>query len=99
MITVQQVMLAMEESVLDCFTEVYLFGSALDTGSPNDIDIVLVYPEGKEIWQVQDERANLIEMLSQVFEGIGIDCTTLSKAELEATRFLERITYETIKGC
>lgn len=76
--------------VFDGFMEVYLFGSALSSESPNDIDLVLVY-RIKDEESATGRKAELTERLGQVFPDLPIDLTILSEEELAGTRFLDAV--------
>ena len=89
--------LSIDSGVFGFFSPVYLFGSALWSDSPNDIDILLVYiavtPD-----EVNTERARVAQALASELPSYIIDLTTLSTSELQQTDFLSRVSHRLIKG-
>ena len=79
------------------FEQVFLFGSSLWSDSPNDIDILLVYPKDLS-GEVTTAKAWVVRMLQDTFPGFLIDVTTLSEHELETTQFLRRVANRCIRG-
>lgn len=79
------------------FDAIYLFGSSLYSTQPNDIDILLIYEDGKRVEDVCSARIKLIDTLSAAFCGMDVHCVTLSEAELKKTRFLDKVKSEKIK--
>ena len=79
------------------FDEVYLFGSSLNTDFPGDIDILLIYSNGKELTEIIEQKQDIADALSVEFEGMIVDCTTLSNSELDETKILNRIVSKRIK--
>ena len=82
-------------NLFDCFNHVYLFGSAIKSNSPNDIDLLLVYNELSDvIISSMHSIRNTIEEKYSLFP----DLTVLSYKELSSTIFLNKIsTYIKIK--
>ena len=78
------------------FEQVYLFGSSLQTDSPNDIDILLIYDEDKSA-SVKFEKAKVAKLLENKLGDRSIDFTTLNKSELKQTKFLSKVQYKKIK--
>lgn len=80
--------------IFDSFSEVYIFGSVLLTNTPNDVDILLVYE--REINRIGLEKGKISDFFAFT---IGIDghLVTLSKNEMEQTKFLDYVAYERIK--
>ena len=66
----------------------YLFGSAIWSNSPHDLDIVILY-NCCERWTVREIRNSTIERIHSLFKG-RIDCILLSFSEEEQARFLEK---------
>ena len=87
------------DSIFRFFDEVYLFGSSLKTETPGDIDILLVYREDQDLWDVTGEMRHVVNTLGSKFAGATIDLTTLSKSELKDSGFLDKIPHKRIKGC
>ena len=82
--------------VFNDFSQVYLFGSALISCQPGDIDILLVHP-GSSLERIAEHHDEIDAQLSPSFQGVPIHFTTLSESELTETAFLRRITYFRIK--
>ena len=78
------------------FDEIYVFGSALWSQSPNDIDILLVYDDAK-FCEVEAERAQLEAELRDKIGDIDFHFTTLSRTELQYTDFLSLVRYKKLK--
>lgn len=75
--------------------EIYLFGSAVYSRTPNDIDILLVYDK-QSLRSVLAGKKKIKELLSPKFDGLPIHFTTLSRKELKQTRFLNKIFYKKV---
>lgn len=80
----------------DFFDEVYLFGSILCSDIPNDVDVLLVYEDWK-LPQIHREKKEVAKVLSNLFDDLPLDFTTLSYSELEETNFLEKVMYRRLK--
>ena len=78
------------------FDEVYVFGSAVSSDTPRDLDILLVYPDGQLPAVPNAERQILVELTGD-FPGLPIHLITMSQSELASTKFLELIRYFRIK--
>ena len=79
------------------FKQAFLFGSALHAEVPNDLDILLVYEDGKvELAICEGKRIS--EKIGVILPMIRVDLTIMSEAELLQTEFLWGINYVTIKG-
>ena len=78
------------------FEEIYVFGSALWSDSPNDIDILLVY-DGTRLQEVETERSRLEAEMRSVIGDVDFHFTTLSRTEMQQTGFLELVRYEKLK--
>ena len=78
------------------FNPVFLFGSALWSDSPGDIDILLVY-RGITPGEVNVERERVAEALAIRLPHYIVDLTTLSTTELRQTGFLSRVPHQLIK--
>lgn len=77
------------------FYEVYLFGSALNSGSPTDVDLLLVY-EGEATLRISEAKAKLNDGLESRI-GLTGHFVTLSRNEMAQTRFLCYVDYVRIK--
>lgn len=84
-------------SCFDLFSGVYMFGSALWSDTPGDLDILLIY-EPAVLSLIQSAEAVVIDKLSNELGGLPIHLTTLSESELISTDFLSKIAYVKIKG-
>ncbi len=83
----------------DCFgffDQVFLFGSALYTDTPDDIDILLVYTT-MNLGQVNIEKARVARALACKFPDYAMDFTTLSKSELQESNFLMKVRHRKIR--
>lgn len=72
-------------------TEVWLFGSACDSDTPRDIDILIVYDT--DVLSVSEAiafRARLADQMAAV-AGIPAHIVMLNRNELDQTRFLKFI--------
>ena len=78
------------------FDAVYVFGSALSSQSPNDIDILLVYDE-KRLCEVEASRTRLEIELRDRFGDTEFHFTTLNRNEMQQTGFLELVRHEKLK--
>ena len=79
------------------FEQVYLFGSALKSNTPHDIDILLVYRK-EDATKVDEAKARISDSLASEFHDLSLDFTTLNKKELEDTRFLQVVEHRMIKN-
>ena len=75
-------------NIFDFFTKVYIFGSSINNKHPNDIDLLLIYKDYKDILQ---NKKNHISLFLEKLLKLPIDITMLSEKELEETRFLEKL--------
>ena len=78
------------------FDEVYVFGSALWSDSPDDIDILLVYDDTR-IQEVETERSRLEAEMRRISGDVDFHFTTLNRAEMQHTNFLDLVRYERLK--
>lgn len=78
------------------FDAVYVFGSALSSPSPNDIDILLVYDD-ERLCEVEAARTRLEMELRDKFGNAEIHFTTLNHNEIQYTGFLELVRHEKLK--
>lgn len=85
-----------ENSILNFWEEVYIFGSILTSIQPNDIDILLVY-KSENLPQTAIEIEKLRNILSDKLGILDLDFLVLSDLELEQTQFLNKVHYEKIK--
>ena len=93
---VSQFLLTDTRGCFDVFDGVYLFGSALWSPEPGDLDILLVY-EASKLPLVADAEHYIIDRVSERFPTLPVHLTTLSEAELVSTAFLSRIVSVKIK--
>ena len=75
-------------NIFNFFTKVYIFGSSINNKNPNDIDLLLIYKDYKDI--LQNEKNNISIFLGTLLK-LPIDITMLSEREFEETRFLEKL--------
>jgi len=75
-------------NIFNIFTKVYIFGSSINNQNPNDIDLLLIYKDYKDI--LQNEKNNISIFLGILLK-LPIDITMLSEREFEETRFLEKL--------
>lgn len=75
-------------NIFNIFTKVYIFGSSINNKNPNDIDLLLIYKDYKDI--LQNEKNNISIFLGILLK-LPIDITMLSEREFEETRFLEKL--------
>ena len=72
------------------FEEIYVFGSALWSDRPNDIDILLVYDQSR-LPEVVTAKTHLEPELGDEAKERVWHFTLLSRTELEETRFLSLV--------
>lgn len=71
-------------------SEVFIFGSALHSSTPKDIDILIIYaPEICPPIQAYDLHSEFLDTLSNHFNN-AIHATLLTKSEEIGTSFIER---------
>lgn len=81
--------------IFEDFVEVHLFGSAVFSDQPGDVDLLLVYGLGTD--ERLGGRAKAIaERLDTLLPGLPVDLTILSERELERTRFLDAVSSHRI---
>lgn len=88
----------LRDDVPACFSGVFLFGSSLTNDLPEDIDILLVYDEGKDIYEIAEKKLEALRLFQAHFYGFLVHLTTLSEAELYASRLASKVHFETIRG-
>ena len=93
---VWQFLLTDARGCFDAFDVVYVFGSALWSPKPGDLDILLVY-EASNLSLVADAEHRIIARMSERFPALPVHLTTLNEAELISTAFLSRIVSARIK--
>ena len=81
----------MDEVVLD-YSRIYMFGSALTSNRPGDVDLLFVYDCGK-LPIVLPSYKRFSDHLSSIFPDLSLDITILSEAECAELRFLEQVCY------
>ena len=92
-----EILLNTHEDIFAIFDQVAVFGSALRSDAPNDIDILLVYDNATPE-QVNCAKNGLEEILAYEFPDYVLDFTTLSRSELQQTDFLAKVPHQKIKG-
>ena len=98
MTSTEQVLVEKKDTIFRIFDEVYLFGSSLRTESPVDIDLLLVYGEGRDLRDVKRDMQLSLGALCSTFEGTMFDLTVMSTSEVQETAILEQIQWKQIKG-
>ena len=83
--------------LLEPFVQVHLFGSALISDTPTDVDILLVYRRA-DMPRVRAASAEFRNTLSRALPGLDVHFTTLSESETTQTKFLDKVAYQQIKG-
>lgn len=86
--------LSMVEVPSEFFEASYLFGSCLETGTPGDVDILLVYKDQRELSDITREAQSILDELCLTFEGQIVDLTVLSESELTSSGFLDKVLYQ-----
>ena len=94
--SIHRLLLDNRDAVFGFFDEVYLFGSALETEAPGDIDLLLIYHDGQDLQIIAAEMQTVLNTLYSSCAGSMIDLTTLSKSELKQTKFFEQVAHEQI---
>ena len=79
------------------FKQAFLFGSALYCDTPNDLDILVIYKDGKVKAAIK-EGERVKEQIGVFLPMINVDLTIMSESELLQTEFLSSINYITLKG-
>ena len=69
----------------------YVFGSALESKDPEDVDILLVYRDDADRRSISTQVRCVENEFCKRFSGMKLDVVVLSVRELAETRFLERI--------
>ena len=90
---IERAMFTMGESLLDVFDEVYLFGSSLRSGTPSDIDVIVVYGDQMEVSAVNSGRRRVRRILESKFDGVDVHLTAFGESEFEQTRIAARVSY------
>ena len=75
--------------ILACDIQLYLFGSARFNNTPNDIDILLVYPDDRRITEVLEVKKLLISFLQELNE-VEIHMVLLTVRENEEINFIKK---------
>ena len=89
-------LLSSVEVASEIFEASYLFGSCLETGTPGDIDILLVYKDQRELSDIAKEAQSILDELCLTFGGQMVDLTVLSESELAGSGFLDRVIHQRI---
>lgn len=69
--------------------QLFLFGSARDKKTPNDIDILLIYPDNKRVTQAI-ELKKMLKSYLQDLNGIEIHMVLLTVRENEDINFIKK---------
>ena len=77
--------------IFNLFIKVYIFGSSINNKHPNDIDLLLIYQDYKDV--LQNEKNDISKFLEKLLK-LPIDITMLSERELKDTEFLEKLTFK-----
>ena len=77
------------EYMTECSIQLYLFGSARISKTPNDLDILLIYPDNSRITKVLELKKVLVSYL-QKLNGIEIHMVLMTVQENEEIDFLKK---------
>ena len=77
------------EYMTECSIQLYLFGSARISKTPNDLDILLIYPDNSRITKVLELKKELVSYLKKL-NGIEIHMVLMSIQENEEINFLKK---------
>ena len=87
--TLKEFMKAINYNISEYDIQLYLFGSARVNKTPNDIDILLIYPDNKRVTQAIELKKMLASYL-QDLNGIEIHMVLLTVRENEDINFLKK---------
>ncbi len=77
------------EHMTECSIQLYLFGSARFSKTPNDLDILLIYSDNSRITKVLELKKVLVSYL-QKLNGIEIHMVLMTVQENEEIDFLKK---------
>ncbi len=77
------------EYMAKCSIQLYLFGSARISKTPNDLDILLIYPDNSRITKALELKKVLVSYL-QKLNGIEIHMVLMTVQENEEIDFLKK---------
>lgn len=77
------------EYMTECSIQLYLFGSARISKTPNDLDILLIYPDNSRITKAIELKKVLVSYL-QKLNGIEIHMVLMTVQENEEINFLKK---------
>lgn len=73
----------------ECSIQLYLFGSARISKTPNDLDILLIYPDNSRVAKALELKKVLVSYL-QGLNGIKIHMVLMTVQENEEIHFREK---------
>lgn len=77
------------EYMTECSIQFYLFGSARISKTPNDLDILLIYPDNSRITKALELKKALVSYL-QKLNGIEIHMVLMTVQENEEINFIKK---------
>ncbi|MGN0245865.1 MAG: nucleotidyltransferase domain-containing protein [Lachnospiraceae bacterium] len=77
------------EYMTECSIQLYLFGSARISKTPNDLDILLIYPDNSRITKALELKKVLVSYL-QKLNGIEIHMVLMTVQENEEINFIKK---------
>lgn len=77
------------EYMTECSIQLYLFGSARISRTPNDLDILLIYPDNSRITKALELKKVLVSYLQEL-NGIEIHMVLMTVQENEEIDFLKK---------
>ena len=77
------------EYLTKCGIKLYLFGSARISKTPNDLDILLIYPDNTRVTKVLELKKELISYLYGL-NGIKMHMVLMTVQENEEINFLKK---------
>ena len=77
------------EYMTECSIQLYLFGSARISRTPNDLDILLIYPDNSRITKALELKKVLVSYLQEL-NGIEIHMVLMTVEENEEIDFLKK---------
>ena len=73
----------------ECSIQLYLFGSARISKTPNDLDILLIYPDNSRITKALELKKVLVSYLQEL-NGIEIHMVLMTVQENEEINFIKK---------
>lgn len=77
------------EYMTECSIQLYLFGSARISKTPNDLDILLIYPDNSRITKALELKKVLVSYLQEL-NGIEIHMVLMTVQENEEINFIKK---------